>query len=55
MPADASETLIKRTTKLQPSTCMPQQQPLCSTALIPNKLSGRDEGMSKSCTVIEAL
>ena len=31
------------------STCMPQLQPLCSAALVPNVLPRRDEGSGKSC------
>ena len=37
------------------STCMPQLQPLCSAALVPNVLPRRDEGSGKPCGVIEAL
>ena len=37
------------------STCMPQLQPLCSAALVPNVLPRRDEGSGKPCAVIEAL
>ena len=37
------------------SICMPQLQPSCSAALVPNVLPWRDEGSGKPCTVIEAL
>ena len=37
------------------STCLPQLQPLCSAALVPNILPRRDEGSGKPCAVIEAL
>ena len=37
------------------SICMPQLQPLCSAALVPNVLPRRDEGSGKPCAVIEAL
>ena len=37
------------------SICMPQLQPLCSAALVPNVLPRRDEGLGKPCAVIEAL
>ena len=37
------------------SVCMPQLQPLCSAALVPNVLPQRDEGSGKPCAVIEAL
>ena len=33
---------------------MPQLQPLCSAALVPNLLPRRDEGLGKPCAVIEA-
>ena len=36
------------------STCMPQLQPLCSAALLPNVLPRRDEGSGKPCALIEA-
>ena len=36
------------------SICMPQFQPLCSAALVPNVLPRRDEGSGKPCAVIEA-
>ena len=34
------------------SICMPQLQPLCSAALVPNVLPRRDEGSGKPCAVI---
>ena len=37
------------------SICMPQLQPLCSAALVPNVLPRRDEGSGQPCAVIEAL
>ena len=37
------------------SICMPQLQPLCSAALVPNVLPRRDEGSGRPCAVIEAL
>ena len=36
------------------STCMPQLQPLCSAALVPNVLPRRDEFSGKPCAVIGA-
>ena len=36
------------------SICMPQLQPLCSAALVPNVLPRRDEGSGKPCAVIKA-
>ena len=36
------------------SVCMPQLQPLCSAALVPNVLPRRDEGSGQPCAVIEA-
>ena len=50
MPADTIETGCNHQ-----STCMPQLQPLCSAALVPNVLPRRDEGSDKPCAVIEAL
>ena len=37
------------------SICMPQLQPLCSAALVPNVLPRRDDGSGKPCAAIEAL
>ena len=36
------------------SICMPQLQPFCSAALVPNVLPRRDEGSGKPCAAIEA-
>ena len=36
------------------SICMPQLQPLCSAALVPNVLPRRDGGSGEPCAVIEA-
>ena len=53
MPDDTTEPVAEHSARLQrrshQSTCMPQLQPLCSAALVPN-----DEGSGKPCAVIEA-
>ena len=55
MPDDATESVATHSSRLQPSIiCMPQLQPLCSAALVPNVLPRRDEGSGKLCAVIEA-
>ena len=37
------------------SICMPELQPLCSAALVPNVLPRRDEGLGKPCAVSVTL
>ena len=54
MPDDATEGVIEHSSRLQ-SICIPQLQPLCSAALVPNVLPKRDEGSGKPCAVTEAL
>ena len=53
--ADTSEAVAEHSARLQPSiNCMPQLQPSCSAALVPNVLPRRDEGSRKPFAVIEA-
>ena len=54
MPDDATEGVADLGCNHQ-SICMPQLQPLCFAALVPNVLPRRDEGLGKPCAVIEAL
>ena len=59
MPNDAIEGVAEHSSRLagcnHQSICMPQLQPLCSAAMVPNGLPRRDEGSGKPCAVIEAL
>ena len=56
MPDDATEGVTEHSSRLQPSINLHAQlQPLCSAALVPNVLPGRDEGSGQPCAVIEAL
>ena len=58
MPDDATEDVAEQSNTAlgcnHQSICMPQLQPLCSAALVPNVLPRRDEGSGKPCAVIEA-
>ena len=55
MPDGTTEPVAEHSARLQPSiNLMPQLQPLCSAALVPNVLPRRDEGSGKPCAVIEA-